>query len=78
MIDTGPGFPSEMLAVGVRPFASGRMGGTGLGLAMVRRFTEDIGGVIELANSASGGARDTLRLPCPETQSAERRGAPHA
>jgi two-component system, NtrC family, sensor kinase len=63
--DTGPGFPDEMLTVGVRPFASGRVGGTGLGLAMVRRFTQDINGGLELANLEPHGARVSMRLPCP-------------
>lgn len=64
--DTGPGFPPELLTVGVRPFASGRIGGTGLGLAMVRRFTEDINAELVLSNQEPRGARVTLRLPCPE------------
>lgn len=66
--DDGPGFPDDMLRVGVRPFASNRVGGTGLGLAMVRRFVNDHGGEIELANIESQanhrGARVTLTLPC--------------
>ncbi|MGE5153096.1 MAG: ATP-binding protein [Bdellovibrio bacteriovorus] len=65
--DTGPGFPPEMLAVGVRPFASGRVGGTGLGLAMVRRFAEDINGELVLGNREPHGARVTLRFPCLQT-----------
>jgi C4-dicarboxylate-specific signal transduction histidine kinase len=64
--DTGPGFPAEMLTMGVRPFASGRMGGTGLGLAMVRRFTEDVHAVLVLENLEPHGARVTLRLPYQE------------
>jgi signal transduction histidine kinase len=56
-----------MLAVGVRPFASGRIGGTGLGLAMVRRFAEDINAELVLSNLEPHGARVTLRFPCPET-----------
>jgi signal transduction histidine kinase len=63
--DTGPGFPAEMLAIGVRPFASGRVGGTGLGLAMVRGFTQDINGELQLANREPCGAQVTLRVPCP-------------
>jgi signal transduction histidine kinase len=67
--DTGPGFPPELLTVGMRPFASGRIGGTGLGLAMVRRFTEDINAELVLSNGEPQGARVTLRLPCPEATS---------
>lgn len=62
--DTGPGFPPGMLSIGVRAFASGRLGGTGLGLAMVRRFTEDVNGGLELSNRVPRGARVTLRMPC--------------
>jgi len=63
--DEGPGFPEEMLRVGVRPFATRRAGGTGLGLAMVRRFTRDHDGELQLTNREPHGARVTLRLPCP-------------
>jgi nitrogen fixation/metabolism regulation signal transduction histidine kinase len=62
--DEGPGFPEEMLLAGVRPFATGRAEGTGLGLAMVRRFARDHDGELELANREPHGARATLRLPC--------------
>ncbi|MET0064875.1 MAG: ATP-binding protein [Candidatus Thiodiazotropha sp.] len=62
--DDGPGFPEEMLRVGVRPFATGREGGTGLGLAMVRRFVRDHDGDLSLENPANGGACVSLRLPC--------------
>jgi two-component system, NtrC family, sensor kinase len=74
--DTGPGFPPEMLTIGVRPFATGRIGGTGLGLAMVRRFAEDIKAELALANREPRGARVTLSLPCPEVASDDRRGDP--
>jgi two-component system NtrC family sensor kinase len=63
--DTGTGFSQEVLTVGVRPFASGRVGGTGLGLAMVRRFAQDINGELRLENLEPQGARVTLCIPCP-------------
>jgi two-component system NtrC family sensor kinase len=62
--DNGPGFPASILRAGIRPFATGRVGGTGLGLAMVRRFTRDHEGELELANREPRGARVTLHLPC--------------
>jgi two-component system NtrC family sensor kinase len=64
--DDGPGFPPGLLEGGVRPFASGRPGGTGLGLAMVRRFVLDLAGELLLENPPGGGARVLLRLPCTE------------
>jgi len=64
--DDGPGFPEQMLLAGIRPFATGRAGGTGLGLAMVRRFTREHDGELELANLEPRGARVVLRLPCAD------------
>ena len=61
--DDGPGFPQELLDGGIRPFFSTRERGSGLGLAMVRRFARDVGGTIELANVQPHGARVTLVLP---------------
>jgi two-component system NtrC family sensor kinase len=65
--DSGPGFPPMMLEGGVQPFRSGRVGGTGLGLVMVRRFTSDLGGELQLRNRDEGGACVTIRLPCTQT-----------
>jgi two-component system, NtrC family, sensor kinase len=62
--DTGPGFSAELLRAGIRPFATGRQGGTGLGLAMVRRFVRDHDGDLRIANQSPHGAVATLCLPC--------------
>ncbi len=62
--DDGPGFSEEMLRIGIRPFATGRDGGSGLGLAMVRRFVRDHDGDLSLGNSSHGGGCVTLHLPC--------------
>ena len=62
--DDGPGFSEEVLRAGIRPFATGRAGGTGLGLAMVRRFVRDLDGDLTLENRSPHGAQVTLRLPC--------------
>jgi C4-dicarboxylate-specific signal transduction histidine kinase len=61
--DDGPGFAAELLENGIRPFFSTREHGTGLGLAMVRRFARDLGGSVELANRSPHGAQVTLVLP---------------
>jgi signal transduction histidine kinase len=76
--DDGPGFPEEMLRAGVRPFATGRAGGTGLGLAMVRRFVRDHDGALELANQEPRGARVSLSLPCGLDEAGDGRDAKHA
>lgn len=65
--DSGPGFPPMMLEGGVQPFRSWRVGGTGLGLVIVRRFTSDLGGELQLRNRDEGGACVTIRLPCNQT-----------
>jgi signal transduction histidine kinase len=61
--DDGPGFPPELIAQGIRPYFSTRERGTGLGLAMVRRFTSDVGGSLEIANRQPRGAQVTLVVP---------------
>jgi signal transduction histidine kinase len=62
--DDGPGFPLELLEEGVRSFAPLRPGGTGLGLAMVRRFVRDLGGELHLENRRPHGASVVLSIPC--------------
>jgi signal transduction histidine kinase len=66
--DNGPGLPPELLDTGIRPFFSTRERGTGLGLAMVRRFARDVGGSLELANRVPHGAQVTLILPANPQQ----------
>jgi signal transduction histidine kinase len=61
--DDGPGFPQELLSAGVHEFGSWRAGGTGLGLATVRRFAFANSGRLELSNPPEGGACAILRLP---------------
>lgn len=62
--DNGPGFPPFMLQNGIRPFFSGRAGGTGLGLGIVQRFARDLDGDITITNRQPRGATVTLSLPC--------------
>ncbi len=61
--DDGPGFPPNVTTDNIRPFSSTRVGGTGLGLAMVRRTVRDLGGSLGLSSSESGGARVLVRIP---------------
>lgn len=64
--DDGPGFPKDLLAGGVRSFATWREDGTGLGLSMVRRFAKDLGGELLIVNRDSKGACVSLELPFKE------------
>jgi two-component system NtrC family sensor kinase len=61
--DDGPGFSPDLLDGGVRPFATGRPGGTGLGLAMAQRFTREMGGQFTLTNVRPHGASVRLMIP---------------
>lgn len=61
--DSGPGFPAELLQRGIQEFGTGRPGGSGLGLASVRRFVSNQGGRLELFNRDVGGACALISLP---------------
>jgi C4-dicarboxylate-specific signal transduction histidine kinase len=60
VVDDGPGFPSDILEHGVRPFLTTRVGGTGLGLSTVQRLARRMRGRLELANRKPRGAIATL------------------
>ena len=49
--DAGSGIPPENLAQIFDPFYTGRTGGTGLGLALVKHFVEDMRGTVILYNN---------------------------
>ncbi len=61
--DSGNGFPETLLEGGIRPFASYKDQGTGLGLSMVLRFARSLGGQLNLKNDSQGHACATLTLP---------------
>ena len=61
--DDGPGFSQELIKTGVRPFVTGKPGGTGLGLAMVQRFVREMGGQMQIANLEPHGATVRVVLP---------------
>jgi signal transduction histidine kinase len=75
LADEGPGVPEEIRESLFDPFVTwGKKGGTGLGLAVARRFVEDHGGTLELLPRQAGpGARFRivlpLRPPAPESAS---------
>jgi two-component system sensor histidine kinase BaeS len=67
--DGGPGLSDDDLAIAFdrsalyERYRGVRSVGTGLGLAIVYGLVERIGGTIEAAHAAEGGARFTVRLP---------------
>jgi signal transduction histidine kinase/CheY-like chemotaxis protein len=69
VIDTGIGIPPELAAQLFQEFRQGdpsttrKYGGTGLGLALSRRFTEMLGGAITVESEVGQGSTFTVRLP---------------
>jgi signal transduction histidine kinase len=61
--DDGPGIPEELAVRIFDPFVTGRDGGTGLGLALVRRVVESHHGTVELRNPVSRGTAFRVCLP---------------
>ena len=76
--DTGPGVPEAERRRIFEPFAqldssaTRRVGGAGLGLAVVASLTRALGGEIALDAAPGGGARFTVRLPLPRVATATR------
>jgi PAS domain S-box-containing protein len=64
VMDEGPGIPDSLYErVFTRFWRSGKRGGTGLGLYIVRGLVEAHGGSIEIGRSPAGGARFRFALP---------------
>jgi len=61
--DTGEGFSEQALQNLFTPFFTTKEGGSGLGLATVKRIVESLHGRVEGANHPEGGALITLQLP---------------
>ncbi|MDQ6649719.1 MAG: PAS domain-containing sensor histidine kinase [Actinomycetota bacterium] len=62
--DEGEGVPAEALArVFTKFWRSGRRGGTGLGLYVVKGLTEAHGGSVDVGSGPAGGASFRLMLP---------------
>jgi signal transduction histidine kinase len=63
LIDTGKGMPPEVQAKVFRPFFSTKPGGSGLGLATVKKIIEAHGGSIDVQSEIDRGTKFTIRLP---------------
>jgi two-component system, NtrC family, nitrogen regulation sensor histidine kinase NtrY len=60
--DHGPGVPADMAERIFDPYYTGKAGGTGLGLALVKQTIEMHGGTISLSPTPGGGATFQVRL----------------
>lgn len=63
--DDGAGVPHALVPRLFERFATGRTGGTGLGLAAAKEAVEGEGGTVTYTPGPAGGARFTVRLPTP-------------
>jgi len=63
VVDTGPGFPPELIDQIFVPFVSTKLRGSGLGLAICAAVVQRAGGQIDVANGSDRGGIVTLRLP---------------
>lgn len=61
--DSGQGFPPEIMDRVFNPFFSTKDKGSGLGLAMIRKILDEIGGDIRIRSAPGQGATVTLLLP---------------
>ncbi len=81
--DSGVGIPEKELERIFQPFErishpqQSQVGGTGLGLTITRLLTDILGGEIEVANNAKGGATFIVRLMLSRTASPPSEQAPH-
>lgn len=61
--DTGVGIPPEIKARLFKPFVTNKAKGMGLGLSVVSRFVELLGGEISCESEVGKGSSFTVRLP---------------
>lgn len=61
--DNGSGLPAGFDRSWFEPYVSGKPGGSGLGLAVVKKIVDEAGGSLQARNRAEGGAEFVLTLP---------------
>jgi signal transduction histidine kinase len=65
VVDNGEGMGPETMEKALTPFFTTREGGTGLGLPLVRRITEQHGGSVEIQSAPGQGTTVTMVFPAP-------------
>ena len=66
VMDNGPGIPAHIADCLFEPFVTaGKRGGSGLGLAVVRKVVEDHGGTVKARKPEGGGTSFCIALPLP-------------
>ncbi len=66
--DAGPGFGEDVAKRLFEPFFTTRPGGTGLGLATVRKIVRDHDGAVDVASTPGEGSRFEVWLPAAKTE----------
>jgi two-component system nitrogen regulation sensor histidine kinase GlnL len=61
--DNGPGLPEDLEGHLFEPFVSGKEAGTGLGLALVARYMNEMGGNVSCENNHDHGAVFHIQMP---------------
>lgn len=62
--DNGEGMDAETRAHAFRPFFTGKVNGTGLGLPIVSKIIEEHGGTIDIVSTRGKGTVVSVYLPC--------------
>jgi two-component system, NtrC family, sensor histidine kinase HydH len=63
--DTGAGIPAENRERIFEPFFTTKSQGTGIGLALAKKFVENNGGTIAVSDGTAGGTIFEVRFPLP-------------
>ena len=71
--DSGPGVPDNQRERVFEPFYTTKARGCGLGLALVKRFAEEVGGVVTCESGPDHGARFRVCLPVAQRKPATRK-----
>lgn len=69
--DNGPGIPDDVQQKIFEPFFSTKKEGSGLGLTLVRRMVQEMGGRIEIRSAPNQGTRCTIFLSAGKLLSAD-------